>query len=192
VAAVHCSKCGEELLGAVNRCWKCGQTFALPPEMDGRPPVRAAAVVAQGQPLQAVIVDELAVPTGSPFGPGTAAALPSAMPRMAASRLTSTAELIEARRAGLMAMGGTVTSLVLGLFSAVFAALWPPAAVVAVLGLIMGIWGLSSPRRNWALVGMLLCCLAIGFGTFGMARRIYTGIQRNKPFEESISPDAEP
>src|SRR5438874_12790597 len=107
--------------------------------MDGRPPVRAAATFAPGQPLEAMIVDELAVPTGSSFGPGGAAALPSAMPRMAPSRLTSTAELIEARRAGLMAMGGTVTSLVLGLFSAIFAALWPPAAIVAVLGLVLGV-----------------------------------------------------
>jgi hypothetical protein len=189
---VHCSKCGEELLGAVNRCWKCGQMFALPPEMDGRPPVRAAATVAPGQPLEAIIVDELAVSAGSPFGPGGPTILPSAMPRIVSSRPASTADLIDARRAGLMAMGGTVTSLLLGLFSAIFAALWPPAAIVAVLGLVMGIWGLSSPRRNWALVGMLLCCLAIGFGTFGMARRIYIGIQANRPIEEAISPDAEP
>lgn len=189
---VHCSKCGEELLGAVNRCWKCGQTFALPPEMDGRPPVRAESV-GPVQPLEAIIVDELAVPAGgSPFGPGGPTNLPSAMQRVASSRPASTAELIEARRAGLMAMGGTVTSLVLGLFSAIFAALWPPAAIVAVLGLVMGIWGLSSPRRNLALVGMLLCCLAIGFGTYGMARRIYNGIQANRPIEEAISPDAAP
>ena len=187
---VHCSKCGEELLGAVNRCWKCGQTFALPPEMNGRPPVQVAVAVTSSQPLEAIIVDELAVPAGSPFRP--IASLPIASPRMAQSRLSSTAELIEARRAGLMAMGGTVTSLVLGLFSAILSAFWPPAAIVAVLGLIMGIWGLSSPRRNWALVGMLLCCLAIGFGTFGMARRIYIGILSNRPIEESVSPDAEP
>ena len=184
--AVHCSKCGEELLGAVNRCWKCGQAFALPPEMDGRPPVRAVAAVGSSQPLEAIVVEHVSKTSGSSLS------VPVASSRPIPSRMSSTAELIEARRAGLMAMGGTVTSLVLGLFSAVLAALWPPAAIVAVLGLMMGIWGLSSPRRNWALVGMLLCCLAIGFGTFGMARRIYIGIQRNKPIEESISPDAEP
>jgi hypothetical protein len=193
VAAVHCSKCGEELLGAVNRCWKCGQMFALPPEMDGRPPVRTTPAANTGQPLEAIIVDELAVPTGSPFGPGgPAAVLPAAAPRMAQARVSSTAELIEARRAGLMAMGGTVTSLVLGLFSTILSVIWPPAAIVAVLGLVMGIWGLSSPRRNWALVGMLLCCLAIGLGTFGMARGIYRRIQDRRPIEESILPAAEP
>ncbi len=164
--------------------------FALPPEMDGRPPVRAAAAATPGQPLEAIIVDQYAVPAGSPFGP--AAALPAAAPRMAPSRVSSTAELIDARRAGLMAMGGTVTSLVLGLFSAILAAFWPPAAIVAVLGLVMGIWGLSSPRRNWALVGMLFCCLAIGLGTFGMARGVYIRILQSRPIEEAISPDAEP
>jgi hypothetical protein len=167
--------------------------FALPPEMDGRPPVRTAAVANSSQPLEAIIVDELAVPSGSPFGPGgSAAVLPAAAPRMAQARISSTAELIEARRAGLMAMGGTVTSLVLGLFSAILSAFWPPGAIVAVLGLVMGIWGLSSPRRNWALVGMLLCCLAIGLGTFGMARGVYIRILQSRPIEETISPDAEP
>ncbi len=27
----NCSHCGEELLGAVNRCWKCGQRVVPPP-----------------------------------------------------------------------------------------------------------------------------------------------------------------
>src|SRR6266568_2637298 len=88
--------------------------------------------------------------------------------------------IMPARRAGMMAMGGTVASLVLGVFAAGLSAIWPPAAMIAVLGLVMGIWGLSSPRRNWALVGMLLCCLAIGLGTFGLARSIYIAIQQNR------------
>ena len=33
--AVRCSKCGEELLGPVNRCWKCGQQFAAQAEIGG-------------------------------------------------------------------------------------------------------------------------------------------------------------
>jgi hypothetical protein len=79
-----------------------------------------------------------------------------------------------------MAMGGTVASLVLGALAAFFAALWPPAALIALLGLAMGIWGLSSPRRNWALVGMLLCCLAIGLGAYGGARWLYLAIEKDK------------
>src|SRR5262245_55654263 len=189
--AVHCSKCGEELLGAVNRCWKCGQTFALHPEMDGRPPRRTEAAVAGNEPLNAVVVEPTAA-SAPPLvgGPAQAdhhfAAVPAAGPtllpvaRVVQPRRASAAELVDARRAGMMAMGGTVTSLVLGVFAAGLAVVWPPAAMIAVLGLVMGIWGLSSPRRNLALVGMLLCCLAIGVGTFGVVRNIYIGIQERK------------
>jgi len=35
--AVKCSKCGEELLGAVNRCWRCGQAFVASPEAPTAP-----------------------------------------------------------------------------------------------------------------------------------------------------------
>src|SRR5262249_35814920 len=97
-----------------------------------------------------------------------------------APRRQTTAELIEARKAGMMAMGGTVTSLVLGISAAVLALFWPPAAIIAVMGLGMGLWGLSSPRRNLALVGMLICCLAIGIGAFGIARKISITIQKNR------------
>jgi hypothetical protein len=53
---VRCSKCGEELMGAVNRCWKCGQMFAQRPEIDGRPPVRSDAIF--DQPLEAVVLGD--------------------------------------------------------------------------------------------------------------------------------------
>src|SRR5436190_3553469 len=201
--AVHCSKCGEELLGAVNRCWKCGQMFAQHPEIDGRPPVRAEAAFGNNQPLEAIVVEQAAAADIAENGShaGTAAspsapisAVPVAMARFVQPRRASTAELIDARRAGMMAMGGTVASLVLGVFAAGLSAIWPPAAMIAVLGLVMGIWGLSSPRRNWALVGMLLCCLAIGLGTFGLARGIYLEMRNRKALtiEEPSAADAVP
>jgi hypothetical protein len=169
---VYCSKCGEELLGAVNRCWKCGQKFALPPEKDGRPPVRVALAAQGGEPLAAVLVE-----AGSADG----LSAPVALPRIVRPTTARTMDLLEARLAGQMALGGACASLVLGVLSAILAWLWPPAAIIAVLGLGLGIWGLSSPRRGWALVGMLLCCLAIGLGTYNLARRAYIAYQQNKP-----------
>jgi hypothetical protein len=199
--AVRCSKCGEELLGAVNRCWKCGQTFALHPEIDGRPPVRAELPSGAGQPLEAIIVEQAGeTPTAAHAG-GDAVQLalptpviPVATPRYVLPRPASTSELIDARRAGLMAMGGTVASIVLGVFAAGLAMVWPPAAMIAVLGLVMGIWGLHSPRRNWALIGMLLCCLAIGLGAYGVARAAYVYVQSQRPpvIEETSDPQIEP
>lgn len=186
--AVRCSKCGEELMGAVNRCWKCGQTFAFHPESDGRPPVRGEAAVGAGQPLEAIVVEEAGPLPSVPV-------VPVAVPRWVQPSRASTGDLIDARRASMMAMGGTVTSIVLGVFAAFLALFWPPAAVIAVLGLAMGIWGLSSPKRNWALIGMLLCCLSIGIGTYGVVRAAYVQMQRNKPISvdsDSIPIDTEP
>ncbi|MFM7073758.1 MAG: hypothetical protein ACKO38_18380 [Planctomycetota bacterium] len=37
---VHCGYCGEEMMGAVNRCWRCGHRFAATPAADGQPPIR--------------------------------------------------------------------------------------------------------------------------------------------------------
>lgn len=170
--SVRCSKCGEELLGAVNRCWKCGQALALHPETDGRPPIRSPAAGGQ-EPLSARVLSD------------HAAAAPE--PRVT-HRRQSTSDQIDARRASVMAMGGTVTAVVLGLFSGLLAIVWPPAAVIAVLGLVMGIWGLRSPRRNLALVGMLLCCLAIGLGAFGGARALYVHVQSNRAIRVNDAP----
>jgi hypothetical protein len=45
---VHCSHCGEELLGAVNRCWRCGTPFVSRPGPAELPPVRRAPVEISG------------------------------------------------------------------------------------------------------------------------------------------------
>ena len=188
--AVRCSKCGEELLGAVNRCWKCGQTFALHPEMDGTPPVRAQQPP-MSQPSQQPAAQASGVgasPTATvpaPAAPVTPAWTPQPLP----PRRATTAEIIEARRTGQMAMGGTVASIVLGVLAAGFSLVWPPAAIIAVLGLCMGIWGLYSPRRNWALIGMLICCLAIGIGMYGGARALYVYVQSQRPTTIEYQPD---
>jgi hypothetical protein len=158
--AVHCTKCGEELLGTVNRCWKCGQTFDVRAQVTDEQPIEATAVDSPTMPLAPV-----APLAYTPLRPPT------------------TAELIEARRAGMMAMGGTVASLVLGIFAAAVAFVWPLAALIAILGLIMGIWGLQSPKRNLALIGMLLCCLSIGVGTYSAVRRVYLSFKQSQPIQ---------
>src|SRR3954471_6203119 len=104
MAAVRCSTCGEELLGAVNRCWRCGTAVvAISP-----------AAVSASQPGELSGTADVAV--GGPTLTDAAGHSPTSLQRPV-PRLT-TAELIDARRAGMMAMGGTVTSLFLGVFSA--------------------------------------------------------------------------
>lgn len=82
-----------------------------------------------------------------------------------------------------MAMGGTVGSLVLAAFALIISWFRFEAVLIAALGMAMGVWGLQSARRNWALVGMLLCWLAIGLGTYTGARQLYIYIQKSRPPE---------
>jgi hypothetical protein len=73
--------------------------------------------------------------------------------------------------------------MVLGIFALALSLFRFEAALIAVMGLVMGIWGLYSPRRNWALAAMLLCCLAIGIGAYTGMSQLYTYIQKNRPIE---------
>jgi hypothetical protein len=93
----------------------------------------------------------------------------------------STADRIDAQRKSLMAMGGTVGSLVLGLFSLLISPFRFEGAVIALLGLVMGIWGLYSPRRKLALAAMLICCLSIGLGAYTGVRQLHVFIMKSRP-----------
>lgn len=194
--AVHCAKCGEELLGAVNRCWKCGQFFARHPETDGLPPVRMERPPAAGEPLEAIVLDD--APAGSTTQSQAAAVAVAAAPAASfppplapavqfipkpIAPPPSTAQIVEARRKSLVAMGGTVGGFVLGVFALVLAPFNSLAVVVGLIGIGLGVWGLHSPRRNWALVGLLICCLAIGLGAYRGANDLYVYIKNQQPME---------
>ncbi|TWT33354.1 hypothetical protein [Blastopirellula retiformator] len=66
--ATICSNCGEELIGAVNRCWRCGREFEVDALAD-MPPVRRSPVLreylrensaspADGEPIVATTTPE--------------------------------------------------------------------------------------------------------------------------------------
>ena len=203
--AVRCSKCGEELLGPVNRCWKCGQLFATLPDAGGLPPVRGevpslatsamgaaasggtidaaapadAVPTADADPTQAALPPSGGIRTGSPFIPGAMMASVPSQP--AAKPLPGnrpkpppTQQLIRDHAA----VAGAVGSLVLGIFGLSVAWMTDPTAVIgaallALLGLVMGMWGLYSRRRGWALFGMLLCVGAISLASYSGAMLIY-------------------
>jgi len=42
--SVSCNQCGEELIGSVNRCWRCG-TFFQHVDKDNTPPIRRAGIL---------------------------------------------------------------------------------------------------------------------------------------------------
>jgi hypothetical protein len=208
---VRCAQCGEELLGAVNRCWKCGQQFVARPTVEGLPPVRVepAALAAAGamssatseassaEPLEARVLDDSAS--------GVAAAMidpPRTLPVSAspppphplATPLPTYVPRRSPQRPNFAAQGGAYGAIVLGVFALVLAPFRWEASIVAFVGILMGIWGVYSPRRNWALVGMLLCTVALGWGTFTGVRQVYLWMNRNapvtvdEPIEEEITP----
>jgi hypothetical protein len=61
------------------------------------------------------------------------------------------------------AAGAAIASLFLGSVAVATSFLTPLAAVPAVFGVPLGIWGLTSTRRAMALSGILLCCIGIAF-----------------------------
>lgn len=211
---VKCSKCGEELLGAVNRCWRCGTRVASRPGDTDLPPVRRAPIRmnGEGQPggdsgsvehsesIEQATTDEAqpdaAVPDTSPAGqPATANAddKPAVMARRVGSpfavsdpetaavagtdtgRPKSYFPVTEAKYPRITASaGGAVAALVLGAMSLIFSFFTWLAIFTALIGLVMGIWGLYSTRRGSAIIGVLLCCFALAVGGFNGIVSIYT------------------
>ena len=59
------------------------------------------------------------------------------------------------------AVGGAVAALVLGAWSIVGSFVTPWSMVNSCLGLLLGLWGMSSRHRRWAIVGMALCLIGL-------------------------------
>lgn len=202
----ECPQCGEALMGAVNRCWKCG--------LDLRAETRPGAVPVSRTAHEPVIIAEIAEPkaqatetplmvpqpvTASASEPAVGVATiqpggsasppiefgPNGAPLRRGSPFARGALLLPPREAPVFgnaakkkppslqtayaSNGGAIAALVLGIFGLILAPFRFEGAIVGVLGLTMGLWGLYSQRRGWALVGLILCCLAIAIG-------MYTGV----------------
>ena len=222
--AVRCSKCGEELLGPVNRCWKCGQQFTAQSDAGGLPPVRYApvelpsdVVMAElsGGPVTATVPGEATaeansvppistppspgpggktVRTGSPFVKG---AMMQAVSTPAFPRNPLTPG-VSPRVPGPpghdpLAVAGAVIAILMGIFALGIAWIqtWvtiSAAVVIALIGFAMGIWGLYSKRRGWALFGIIISCAGLGLATYTGARLVY---EMRLERQETIEADPE-
>lgn len=221
--AVRCSKCGEELMGAVNRCWRCGQSFEVLAGPAGVPPVRRAppappaarqtdsGAAAGGSAEEAGARDLLAggglagqdgtaaVPVavrrvGSPFAAGATGgpiAAEAGQPVVRANGggpggVLGGPYVLAARApsypAHTAAVGGAIGSVVLGGMSLVGCLITNAALVTALLGLAMGVWGLYSTRRGLAVLGLLLCFLALSIASFNGAVDLYEYMNGRSPF----------
>ncbi|HAA72553.1 MAG: hypothetical protein CMJ70_24235 [Planctomycetaceae bacterium] len=184
---VQCTRCGEELLGAVNRCWRCGTDFVSPVGPAELPPVRRAPLAASTGPSENTGDDtsstdlntdcqgsEVAdsghvdsgfgntapVQIGSPFRRGS---LRPSSDRSANSSRHVTAQLgvpIQKTRypRNLAAQGGAVSSISLGFIS------W--------IGVTLAVWGAWSPLGP--VVTAVLGILMGAWGAFSQLRRVAT------------------
>ena len=62
----------------------------------------------------------------------------------------------------MAAIGGSVGALLLGIWSIVGATITPYSAINAVIGILMGCWGITSKRKKMAIIGMVLCLVGLG------------------------------
>lgn len=62
---VICANCGEELLGAVNRCWRCGKVVVSTPDAGEAPPIRRQPVDLRA-PLRPDVPPRIEEATGEP------------------------------------------------------------------------------------------------------------------------------
>lgn len=219
--AVNCANCGEELLGAVNRCWRCGTEMESRPGNTSLPPVRRAPIPAEVEYVPAVVAGEgqngdspdsdavveaaLAEEAAAETPPADAAP-PTAYPPVVARRVGSPfVESIEPSGDGpaersppakthyvvrqasyprhLASIGGSIAALVLGILSLIACFYTAGAVVTAVIGLLMGIWGLYSTRRGPAIIGILLCCVAMAIGGFNGVVWVYESQYGYKPWD---------
>lgn len=191
--AVRCAVCGEDLLGAVNRCWRCGSKMEARSGETDLPPVRQApppaAMLPEILPDEEIAEATMAVgPSadgppnwGQPAGPPGPAGVRPTTPRRTGSPFAASnradapvagdAHRVQDRRRSTdrrdaAAGGSALASLGLGTLALICSWFTVGALFFALVGIPAGIWGLYSGRRNQAIVGLLLCCAALAISGF--------------------------
>ena len=84
----------------------------------------------------------------------------------------------------IAANGGAVGAIVLGIWSFLGAFITNWSIINGILGVVLGLWGLTSRRRRMALIGILLCLISIFLSLIqvGELVKIYMNPVDENPF----------
>jgi len=204
--SIECVHCGAELVGAVNRCWKCGQSVTAVAAQGAAEPAAQNATTAAAEEADAAEAAPAEAPLAAPVGAGEAdvevlpplrieaepdpqppvkeAASPFAQPET--GKLHSKAPKTQYPRNIANVVGGYL-ALLLGIGSLVEAYYVPLAAVItALIGLMCGLWGVKGRRRTAASMGMALCCIALAWGSFNSLVQMYEHQTGRDPFAPNV------
>lgn len=179
--AVKCGNCGEELMGSVNRCWRCGQSLRAHAGPAHIPPVRRPPIRGDLQgPLDAVLMDDVPPVTtgvtprrqGSPFAAGSPVQrLP--IPVVPDQPLADKRPRVTAAAGAARQMSSGI-SMVLSLVALSLSFTFPLGAVlIALAALGFAVWGLTAPHRQIALGALIVACLVLALAIFIGALQLY-------------------
>ena len=143
-----CQNCDEELVGAVNRCWKCGRLIDTELLTD-KPPVRRP-------PVQLAVLSDgdSAPPPGALMGLGLVLRIQSSIEQLSAPRRYQFA----------------VASVVCGGLACLVGLINGWAILFGIVAIGFGVLGMGARHRDLATMGLVLAVLAIflGFGQIGI------------------------
>ena len=205
---VICANCGEELLGAVNRCWRCGQHALSTPDAASVPPVRRTPVSMEQPAPQAArpSTQERDPPVAEKTSDTTSTDSPLSDEGIQfddpAKPAATTAEVVPAGNVdnreevdtlpqrltpipnsprpavttpkppswkNWIAFGGILA----GLLATGIGWLTPWMLILAVVGVVCGILGLTSRRKALAIVALLLCMLGVSVSSVRLAYDVF-------------------
>ena len=202
---INCGQCGEELLGSVNRCWRCGLEFE---PLDGeqpqisRGPLSLDDHVSHLSPLdnvplatldadandggQAEVVAELVTP--SPPGNRDSIAHPAPGSPFAPSHTSSNRPLPASYDQSMgLPMGLAVSSILLGVFGLIGSFYSPWASVAGLFGLVLGIVAIAkSERKTPSAIGIALCSLALIISAVSISTYVYNTFVAPNQLEEEF------
>ena len=151
---VYCSQCGEQFMGSVNRCWNCGQSISG--TSASLPPIRTNVDDAGKAEIVAGSLQS-SVPSQTSYDPFNS----------------------RHRFRGNCAISSLVVGVVTVL--SMFLSWW--VAIPAMVGMVLGILGLSSNRRKTAAIGLLLCFLVFAGSTI---RGVVGSYQQYRLHQQSL------